>query len=82
MARLDKDTLKSYFESGDKPTQEQFASLIDSMGLANDVEQNAEKIEQQGNKLTELESETNGLILALDIQFNKSNASEKKLTFV
>ena len=67
MARLDKGTLKSYFESGDKPTEEQFASLIDSMGLADDVEQNARKIEQQENKLTELSQEIGGKAEALFI---------------
>ena len=31
MASQTKDILKSYFETGDKPTQQQFADLIDSM---------------------------------------------------
>lgn len=31
MAQQTKTTLKSYFETGDKPTQEQFADLIDSL---------------------------------------------------
>lgn len=30
MAKLDRDTLKSYFETGDIPTENQFSSLIDS----------------------------------------------------
>lgn len=31
MAQQNKTTLKSYFETGDKPTQQQFADLIDSL---------------------------------------------------
>lgn len=31
MAQQTKTTLKSYFETGDKPTQQQFADLIDSL---------------------------------------------------
>lgn len=31
MAQQNKTTLKSYFETGDKPTQAQFADLIDSL---------------------------------------------------
>lgn len=31
MAQQTKTTLKSYFETGDKPTEQQFADLIDSL---------------------------------------------------
>ena len=31
MAQKNKTILKSYFETGDKPTQQQFADLIDSL---------------------------------------------------
>lgn len=31
MSVVSKDTLKGYFETGDKPTQQQFANLIDSL---------------------------------------------------
>lgn len=37
MPTKDKATLKSYFETGDKPTQSQFADLIDSMALTTDI---------------------------------------------
>ncbi|MDB5226198.1 MAG: hypothetical protein JWN78_391 [Bacteroidota bacterium] len=37
MPTKDKATLKSYFETGDKPTQSQFADLIDSMSLTTDI---------------------------------------------
>lgn len=37
MPQKDRITLKSYFETGDKPTQSQFANLIDSMALINEA---------------------------------------------
>jgi len=36
MAKVTRATLKTYFETGDKPTQAQFASLIDSNLNIND----------------------------------------------
>ncbi len=38
MATQNRTTLKSYFETGDKPTQSQFADLIDSMALVDEVQ--------------------------------------------
>lgn len=37
MAIQNKTTLKSYFETGDVPTEQQFADLIDSMEISTDV---------------------------------------------
>lgn len=37
MSTQTKTTLKTYFETGDKPTQSQFADLIDSMALVTDL---------------------------------------------
>lgn len=37
MAIVDKTTLKTYFEAGDKPTESQFEDLIDSLAHTNDV---------------------------------------------
>ena len=37
MAIVDKTTLKTYFETGDKPTESQFEDLIDSLAHTNDV---------------------------------------------
>lgn len=36
MAVVDKTTLKSYFETGDRPTESQFIDLIDSLMHTND----------------------------------------------
>lgn len=36
MAVVDKTTLKSYFETGDRPTESQFINLIDSLMHVND----------------------------------------------
>ncbi len=36
----DKDTLKSYFEDGSQPTQENFEDLIDSFILMNNISWN------------------------------------------
>jgi len=38
-----KTTLKTYFETGDKPTEEQFCDLIDSMITENDLAANSER---------------------------------------
>lgn len=38
MSTQNRTTLKSYFETGDKPTQSQFADLIDSMALVSEVQ--------------------------------------------
>jgi len=38
MSTQNRTTLKTYFETGDKPTQSQFAELIDSMALVSEVQ--------------------------------------------
>ena len=38
MSTQNRTTLKTYFETGDKPTQSQFADLIDSMALISEVQ--------------------------------------------
>ena len=39
MAVQTKEVLKSYFETGDKPTQEEFADLIDTLQTKVEVEE-------------------------------------------
>ena len=39
MSRQTKDTLKSFFNAGDKPTETQFSDLIDSIIVKLDTEQ-------------------------------------------
>jgi len=38
MAIVKRNILKSWFETGDKPTEPQFSSLIDSLSHANDID--------------------------------------------
>jgi len=57
MSTQTKTTLKSYFETGDKPTQSQFADLIDSMALVTDLAggaSNNEAIPVEGLKVEDI----------------------------
>lgn len=46
MAQRSRDTLKTYFEEGDKPTQSQFEDLVDSMALKTEVDSQDAKLAQ------------------------------------
>lgn len=60
MAVQTKKVLKSYFETGDKPTQEEFADLIDTLQTKAEVEEAIDEalknvgIEMVANVITEV----------------------------
>ncbi len=59
MPQQSKPTLKSYFQTGDVPTQGQFEDLIDSLGLQSDVDGKASASH------THAQSDVTGLVAAL-----------------
>lgn len=68
MAQLDRTALKEFFETGDKPTQEQFADLIDSfLTLAeNSNIKNGTKIKSETNGNLQIEISDGWLYISTD----------------
>ena len=51
MAIKERNILKGYFETGDKPTQSQFADLIDSFKHKNDTLSDQEVVQLANSKI-------------------------------
>lgn len=65
MARVSKETLKSYFELGDVPTQNEFADLIDSLALQEDLETLEEEAGDQASDINDLEGMIHAVVTNL-----------------
>ena len=65
MAVQTKEVLKSYFETGDKPTQEEFADLIDTLVTEPDLEDKLKDISDKLKDISSFESVTYQSLLNL-----------------
>lgn len=70
MSTQTRATLKSYFETGDKPTQQQFADLIDSMALTTETSSSFETEHLKLFAQTIEENNENGEIIGITSKLN------------
>ena len=68
MAQKSRDILKSYFELGDKPTQEQFSDLIDSLALKTELDSQNISL---ANKITTNKTETDTKLTELSVELGQ-----------
>ena len=68
MAQRSRDTLKSYFELGDKPSQEQFSDLIDSLALKTELDSQSGFL---SNKIVTLQTETSQKLAQLSQEWQE-----------
>ncbi|CAN5437191.1 hypothetical protein BH09BAC1_BH09BAC1_05040 [soil metagenome] len=75
----DKTTLKSYFETGDTPTQQQFAELIDAM-MHVDADRGFVRTVEAGTAITIGSNRQHAIIGNMSVYGVASNAGEMLVT--
>ena len=69
MAEQSKETLKSYFQTGDKPTEANFSDLIDTMAKSSDLTSALSDIDQAKKDIQSMDTLTEDLHSFISVSY-------------